>query len=224
MPFIFVKGGEFWIGATPRDRDALKYERPRHRIRLNDFWLGKFPVTQEEWLSVVEENCFEFPGEKRRPAECVQWIDIYSKFIQKLGGGLRFPTEAEWEIAARGGLDSKSRYGPLKEIAWYEENSQEKTHPVGLKKPNPFGFYDMIGNVWEFCQDKWDKAAYDTRQGISGNPCNQDLTKRNVVGRGGSYLESPEYLRASARDKFEPNAQYCTAGFRLACSIRPKDE
>ena len=160
IEMVFVKGGTFMMGATPEQgSDAGDGEKPVHSVTVSDFYIGKYEVTQAQWKAVMGKNPSHYKGENR-PVERVSWYDI-QKFIEKLnaktGKRYRLPTEAEWEYAARGGNQSKgykySGSNDIGSVAWYTNNSGDRTHPVGQKQPNELGLYDMTGNVWEWCSD-----------------------------------------------------------------------
>ena len=161
---VYVEGGTFMMGATSEQgSDAYDREKPAHQVTLSSFSIGKYEVTQEEWEAVMGSNPSYFKG-KKLPVEKVSW-DNCQKFIRKLnkltGKQFRLPTEAEWEYASRGGSMSRGyKYAggnDLGSVAWYDGNSDNKTHEVGKKQPNELGLYDMSGNVWEWCQDwYWD--------------------------------------------------------------------
>ncbi len=165
-----------------------------------DLWLAETPCTQELWEAVMGDNPSHFKGDDRRPVERVSWDDV-QRFLDAIGEGYRLPTEAEWERACRAGTTGK-RYGKKKKIAWYAENSNGATHPVGQKLPNDWGLRDMLGNVWEWCQD---------RRG-----------SRRVV-RGGSWLDYARYCRAAARYAIDPELRNLNVGFRWSRGPRPDD-
>jgi len=133
----------------------------KRQINIQSFLLGKYPVTQEQWQAVMGTNPSKFKGNKR-PVEMVSW-DMAREFCQKLsqktGRNFRLPSEAEWEYACRAGTTTEYFFGDdeddLDDYAWFEDNSNEQTHDVGGKKPNPWGLYDILGNVWEWCEDDW---------------------------------------------------------------------
>jgi len=141
--------------------DGKKDEKPSHKVCVNDFYLGIYEVTQGQWEKVMGNNPSSFKKGNNYPVERVSWEDV-QQFIHRLnsqtGRKYRLPTEAEWEYAARsGGKQEKyagtNQEGELKEYAWFTANSDFQTHPVGQKRPNGLGIYDMIGNVSEWCAD-----------------------------------------------------------------------
>jgi formylglycine-generating enzyme required for sulfatase activity len=197
----YVEGGTFMMGAPGDDSEAKDSERPRHSVTLDNYYIAETQVTQELWQAVMGSNPSHFNGDIHRPVECVSWNDC-QEFINKLnrftGKKFSLPTEAQWEYAARGGKKSKgykfSGSNSLDDVAWYDGNSNRKTHPVAQKQSNELGLYDMTGNVWEWCYDWFDSNYYanspqNNPQGPSscGNP----------VMRGGSFSGDPRYCRVS---------------------------
>jgi len=160
MEFVLIPAGTFKMGSNTGDQD----ERPVHQVTISQaFYMGKYEVTQSQWQAVMGTNPSASPGDANRPVEQVSWNEAQT-FISKLNAmeGVQFyrlPTEAEWEYAARAGSPSIYGFGndpkSLGEYAWYRANSERRTHPVGQKRPNAWGLYDMLGNVWEWVQD-WD--------------------------------------------------------------------
>jgi len=177
---VEVKGGTFLMGSE--DEDAYNWEKPAHSVKVSDFWMGEYVVTQALWKAVMgEENApFYFQGDER-PAETISWNLINDEFLPRLnaltGENYRLPTEAEWEYAARGGIfQSPYQYAGsnrLEDVGWYDENSHLETKPVGLKKPNALGLFDLSGNVYEWCADWWSDGDYYQKckdDGIVENP------------------------------------------------------
>lgn len=229
---IRVEGGEFAMGGT--DEEALFREKPVHQVRIDTFYLGKFPVTQAIWKSVIgsENNPSAFQGDQR-PVEKVSWEDVVNKFLPVLnritassrpaGMEYRLPTEAEWEYAARGGIYKNpylySGSNKMKEVGWYKDNSYDETKPVGLKDPNELGLYDMSGNVYEWCADWFNENYYleCDKMGIALNPHGPEKGVNRSM-RGGSYLRNSLYCRVTYRSYFGPTLGLDGFGFRLVLS------
>ncbi|MCB0706914.1 MAG: formylglycine-generating enzyme family protein [Saprospiraceae bacterium] len=212
---IKVAGGAFLMGST----EWLETQ-PVQKIQVPGFYLAKYPVTQELWQSVMGDNPANFKG-KTNPVERVSWDDT-QLFLEKLnqicGQNYRLPSEAEWEYTARGGRVSQGlRYAgsnKLKEVGWYDTNSHGETKPVGLKQANELGFYDMSGNIREWCADHW----HDNYQGIPKDGSawvKGGYSDRRVV-RGGSWFFDDYFCAVSYRDWYYSNFRYYFIGFRLA--------
>jgi formylglycine-generating enzyme required for sulfatase activity len=221
IPMVFVQGGTFTMGCTTKQRnDCDEDEKPAHQVTLSDFYIGKYEVTQAQWLSVMGNNPSWFNG-NNLPVEKVSWYDV-QEFLEKLnaqtGMNYRLPTEAEWEYAARGGNQSKgykySGSNSVDEVAWYAKNSDKKTHETGAKKANELGIYDMTGNVSEWCNDRYEKynsVAQTNPQGPSSGS--------NRVDRGGGWNYVAQSVRVPNRGgSGTPYYRYNCVGFRLARS------
>ena len=215
---VLVEGGTFTMGATPEQgSDAYDDEEPAHKVTLDSFYIGKFPVTQRLWKAVMGSNPSYFKGDDL-PVECVSWDDVQT-FLRKLnaatGKPYRLPTEAEWEYAARGGNKSQGyKYAGSNDpdlVAWYSGNSGDHTHDVGTRFPNELGIYDMSGNVWEWCQD-WDGSYSSSPQ---RNPKGPNSGSYRVI-RGGSWNYGAGCCRVSFRDGDTPDDRSSDSGFRLA--------
>ncbi|MDX2246556.1 MAG: formylglycine-generating enzyme family protein [Bacteroidia bacterium] len=218
---VFVEGGSFMMGS-----ENYASEKPIHEVQLSNFYMARYPVTQALWKAVMgsdpKELSFPHP---MRPVEGVSWDDS-QKFITKLnamtGKTYRLPTEAEWEYAARGGKYSKgftyAGSNNLLEVGWYNDNSQRITQPVGLKRPNELGLFDMSGNVWEWCRDWYGETYYQTcfDQGTVLNPENTNSESSRRVLRGGSWDYNSDLCRVALRDWINPVSRYDFNGFRVA--------
>ncbi|MDE6396855.1 MAG: formylglycine-generating enzyme family protein, partial [Muribaculaceae bacterium] len=164
---VKVDGGSFMMGSREGDSD----EQPVHSERVGDFYIGKTEVTQQLWVAIMGNNPSDLRGENL-PVENVSWFDC-QEFVERLsrmtGRIFRLPTETEWEYAARGGNRSRgykySGSNDLYRVAWYTENSESRTHPVGSKLDNELGLYDMSGNVWEWVSDNYSKSYLQSRNG-----------------------------------------------------------
>ncbi|MCB9297234.1 MAG: formylglycine-generating enzyme family protein [Lewinellaceae bacterium] len=222
---ILVEGGSFQMGSE--DEDAFSNEKPVHGVRLNSFYIGKFPITQVLWKAVMNENPSFFNGYSR-PVERVSWEDAQA-FIQKLNGftgrSYRLPTEAEWEYAARGGRQSKGyKYAgsnKLREVGWHWENAHFETKAVGLKYPNELGLYDMSGNVLEWCQDWYSGDYYEEcdKRGIVENPRGPAKGLARVL-RGGAWYGDPRLCRCTFRFYGAPRFRAGDIGFRLVLPLQ----
>ena len=195
-------------------------ERPAHSVSITkDFWMGQYPVTQGQWHDVMGNNpsFFQQAGPDA-PVEQVTWIDVQA-FLSKANALqsrwiIRLPTEAEWEYAAIAGTTGDT-YGPLDQIAWYAGNSSRTIHPVGQKQPNAFGLYDMLGNVWQWCQDWF--APYTSAPAIDpqGPPSGE---RRNT--RGGCYYCEAIHERAARRNRDLIDHSSRSIGFRIVATPR----
>ena len=220
IDMVRVEAGTFTMGATAEMKEPYDDEKPTHRVTLtNDYYIGKYEVTQALWQAVMGNNPSSFKGDNL-PVEQVSWNDC-QKFISQLnritGKTFRLPTEAEWEYAARGGNKSRgyqySGSNNLSDVAWYTDNSGYKTHTVGTKQPNELGIYDMSGNVCEWCQD-W-KGKYNSSSQVNPTGANSGSIR---VGRGGSWGRYAWFCRSSFRYDDAPDCRYDELGLRLVLS------
>ena len=213
MKFTLIPEGKFYMGSKERND-----EKPVHKVKINNpFYLGTYPVTQAEWKAVMDDNPFYFKGDDL-PVESVSWDDV-QEFIKKLNekegtNKYRLPSEAEWEYACRAGTITRYSFGDsdskLGGYAWCDENSGQKTHPVGQKKSNPWGLYDMHGNVWERVQDMW----HDSYDGTPTDGSAWEGDGANRVIRGGSWHNNAGDCRSAIRYHVDPRARD-VLGFRL---------
>ena len=220
IEMVKVEAGSFNMGATPEMKSPYEVEKPVHRVTLtNNYYIGKYEVTQALWQAVMGSNPSHFKGDAL-PVEQVSWKDC-QKFITKLnrltGKNFRLPTEAEWEYAARGGNKSRGyRYSgsnTIDDVAWYENDALSQTHPVGTKQPNELEIYDMTGNVMEWCQDWY--GSYSSSPQV--NPTGAASGSYRVV-RGGGWSDSARDCRTSDRDFISPGGRSSDLGLRLVLS------
>jgi formylglycine-generating enzyme required for sulfatase activity len=248
MEFVFIKGGCYQMGHT--FGDGSSDEKPVHEVCVDDFYLGKYEVTQGQWREIMGQNPSGYKNGDRYPVETVSWNDaqeFIGRFSQKTGKVYRLPTEAEWEYAARSGGkkykyswgngspsgniadESAKRKDPRWARVWqgYDDGYTE-TAPVGSFSPNELGLYDMTGNVWEWCSDWYGKSYYGQSpranpQGPEGPDGGQVAISVNLadrVIRGGSWVSDPGDLRASYRIRGGPSFWVDVVGFRLVLSAR----
>ena len=220
IEMVKVEAGSFNMGATPEMKKPYDWEKPVHRVTLtNDYYIGKYEVTQALWQAVMGSNPSGFKGDNL-PVEKVSWNecqDFISKLNAMTGKRFRLPTEAEWEFAARGGNKSRGyQYSGSKtigDVAWYKDNSGHKTHAVGTKQPNELGIYDMAGNVWEWCQDWYDSYSSSPQTNPTGA-----VSGSYRVCRGGSWSFSARNCRSSSRSNGTPVFCDGNLGLRLVLS------
>ena len=218
MEFVRIPGGEFEMGTI-----VWNSSNPVHRVRISDFRMAKSEVTQAQWRAVMGSNPSNFQGCDDCPVEKVSWNDV-QEFLRKAnartGLSVRLPTEAEWEYAAGGGAAHQKWAGTnndneLGEYSWYNANAGGKTHPVCQKRPNQFGLFDMSGNVWEWCSDRW---ADDYSGAGNDNPIGPSTGSARVF-RGGSWINRAALdCRVALRVHDDPGLRIDFLGFRLALS------
>jgi len=231
MEFILIPAGEFEMGSPSREKRRKLWESPVHRVTIKKpFYLSRYPVTQEQWQKVMGNSPSYFKGEKR-PVENVSWVEVQAYFrklnsLEKTENNCiyRLPTEAEWEYAARAGTTTSYFFGDdeskLKEYAWFLENSGLETHSVGLKKPNPWGLYDLYGNVGEWVQDEYHisykGAPADGRAWESSFP---DLSTPVRIRRGGGWNGNAGCCRSAERLFAAQDKKLNSLGFRVGREV-----
>jgi formylglycine-generating enzyme required for sulfatase activity len=223
LEMVLIPAGKFLMGAPESEKNFRPDEVPQHRVQITKpFYLGVTPVTQEQWLAVMDSNPSRFMGSKN-PVEYVSWHDC-QQFLERLnarfvacGFRYRLPTEAEWEYACRAGSATQYCYGEdesrLGEYAWYNANSGNTTHRVGGRKPNAWGLYDMHGNVWEWCADWYDDGYY--RKSPTDDPTGP-ATGSFRVFRGGCWFYGAGLCRSAYRFWYAPGSRDAALGLRVS--------
>ncbi len=225
---VFIPPGTFMMGTPTNEVDRWDDEGPQTAVTISrGFWMGRYEVTQGEFLAVMGSNPSNFTGDSNRPVEQVTWYDAtnYCTMLTQrdraagriaMNSVYRLPTEAEWEYACRAWTSPRFSYGDdpgytnLTDYGWYEGNSGGTTHPVGQKLSNPWGSYDMHGNVWEWCQDWY--GAYPG--GIAVDPQGTATVTARVI-RGGSWRHSADRCRSAYRSFSPPDFRGIAIGFRV---------
>ncbi|MBV9764900.1 MAG: formylglycine-generating enzyme family protein [Acidobacteriaceae bacterium] len=215
LRYVWIPPGKFMMGCSPGDSECFDDEKPPHEVNITrGFWIGQTAVTQAAYERVMKNNPSHFKGSDL-PVENVSWNDAkaYCEAV-----GMRLPTEAEWEYAARAG-STEARYAATDQVAWYSGNSKNQTHPVAAKASNAWGLYDTLGNVWEWMEDWYDSGYY--RQNVSIDPSGPNASTENRrVLRGGSWYSVPRVVRVSDRSGYEPAIRFDDLGFRCAGELR----
>jgi formylglycine-generating enzyme required for sulfatase activity len=242
LDMILVPGDKFLMGSPDTEAERGDYESPQHLVTVKSFFLGRYPVTQEQWQIVAETyehvnikdlnpQPSTFKGAKR-PVENVNWYEAKEycdRLAKRFSRPYRLPTEAEWEYACRAGTTTPFYFGSTlsTELANYDDNStygngvkgenrKETTYVDQFEIANAWGLCDMHGNVFEWCQDHWHDNYDDAPE--NGSPWLTDNVEANRIIRGGSSYDDPRYCRSVYRDNFNPTTRNDGVGFRLACA------
>jgi formylglycine-generating enzyme required for sulfatase activity len=220
---VFVKGGTYLMGIDDTSEiieGGEEAERPQHKVRLNNFSISKYEVTQALWVAVMDSNPSINKGNYMRPVDHISWYEA-QRFIDKLNKmtnhHFRMPTEAEWEYAAKGGSMSKG-YGfsgsnNVDDVAWYYTESG--SHSVGTKKPNELGIYDMSGNVSEWCSDWY--GSYSRKDSLNPKGPKEGTLK---CVRGGNWVNHPEACYITIRGAIAPTVADQFMGLRLVMDVK----
>lgn len=218
IEMVWISPGSFMMGSE----NGHESNKPAHRVLISSgFYLGKYEVTQAQWLALMPSNPSEYKGCDNCPVENISWNEV-QQFIKKLnemndGYIYRLPSEAEWEYTCRAG-EVTDHPVDLDSMIWYAANSGPKPQQVGLRQPNRFGLYDMLGNVWEWCQDGYDENYY--RHSTSVDPKGSSNGERRVL-RGQSVTATPKDLSCAGRNAYAPDGDRAgRLGFRVVAVPR----
>lgn len=212
LTYVLIPPGKFQMGCSSGDNECRGDEKPAHEVTITrGFWIAQTPVTQAAFQKVIGKNPSHFRGD-RLPVENVKWVEA-ADYCRTMG--MRLPTEAEWEYAARAG-STASRYGNLDDIAWYAANSGNQTHEVGQKQPNAWMLYDMLGNVWEWTQDWLGFYGSEPVQNPQGYPSGQ-----YKMVRGGSRHGSKDMRVSFRNSSYPPERGEKFIGFRCVGETLP---
>jgi formylglycine-generating enzyme required for sulfatase activity len=225
LELIQLPAGHFMMGASDNENSEvyIQNHNPQHLVRVKACAMGKYPITQAQYEAVMRNNPSYFQGNPNHPVECVSWDDAQAfcqKLSQQTGKKYRLPSEAEWEYACRAGTTTRYYFGDnadqLEDYASFRDNLNPKTAPVGQKKPNPWGLYDLHGNVWEWCEDRehynYKGAPADGTAWVQGGD------DQRII-RGGSLILYPKYCRSSCRiGSSDPGNRDNRHGFRVMVS------
>jgi len=231
MTFQLIPAGSFRMGSRGEHPD----EEPRHWVQIaKPFYLGTFPVTQQQFAKWKPEHENEFANNPHHPAENMDWhhANQYCSWLTTTcrdqlpaGYAAGLPTEAQWEYACRAGTDTDYYTGDgeaaLAAAGWHGGNSKSQTQPVGQLQGNDFGLYDMHGNVWEWCVDAYDRHAYRKRVNSICDPFVDSPSYADRVVRGGSWYDSPWLCRSACRLRWRPNFRIRDQGFRVCLFLGP---
>jgi len=223
IELVAVPPGEFSMGSG----HGLPLERPVHAVHINPLLIARFPITQSQWMALMGCNPSAFSGEKTLPVDTVSWDDaktFCARLSASTGSHVRLPAEAEWEYACRAGTTNEFFFGDdeaaLIEFAWFDLNSNGRTQPVGLKKPNNWGLYDMAGNVWEWCEDVWHSDYENAPTDGTAWLDNGDEQPRRCL-RGGAWNYDAFRGRSAYRSREWKHYATDSFGFRVVVTPLP---
>jgi formylglycine-generating enzyme required for sulfatase activity len=223
MKLVLIPAGEFMMGSPETEEPHSPNKSPQHKVKITKpFYMGATEVTRAQWKAVMGNNPSSGFLGNDLPVETVSWDDCQA-FLKKMsaleGKTCRLPTEAEWEYACRAGSTTRFNAGDddkvLDSVGWYSGNSERKMHPVGQKKPNAWGLYDMHGNVWEWCQDWYGEDYY--KSSPAADPTGPAQGAKRVL-RGGCWLDVPRGCRSAGRGMIDPGYRGGNFGFRVVVS------
>ncbi|MGD8846759.1 MAG: formylglycine-generating enzyme family protein [Desulfobacteraceae bacterium] len=220
---MLIPGGEFLMGSPDSEEGRCENEGPQHSVRVPDFYMGRYMVTNEEYDQYLAENpdaneptywADRYYNQPKQPVVGICWQDArrYARWA-----GLQLPSESQWEYACRAGTRTRFYSGDdekdLERVGWYRGNSESKLHPVGEKEPNAFGLYDMHGNVDEWVEDDWHEN-YSEAPNDGSSWIDDDRGSDRVI-RSGCWLNPARSCRSAFRDRIAPDYRDLDLGFRL---------
>lgn len=230
MEFVQLQAGSFQMGSA----NGLPAEKPVHTVELTQsFWMAKTEVTQAQYKKLMDETPSELDEKSFHPADGVNWKDAvaYCEKLTRLaraadslpeGYVYALPTEAQWEYACRAGTDGDYA-GDVEAMAWHKGNSEQQTHPVAQKEANAWGLHDMHGNVWEWCQDVFDREFYTKEAATASDPVNVERGPYRTL-RGGAWLFNTSQCRSSFRFGDSPGSGFSYIGFRVCLVEGPEEK
>lgn len=227
IKFVLIPAGRFMMGSPSTEKSRETDEGPQRGITITKpFYMAVTPLTQQQYQAVTGQNPGAFVGPDN-PVVNVSWheaTDYCKSLSQQTSKKVRLPTEAEWEYACRAGGATRYFFGDddkqLGDYAWYQRNSEQKTHPVAGKKPNAWGLYDMHGNVWEMCQDWYDDGYKDAKTADPTGPKASPNAINTRVMRGGSWSSTAVSCRSAARYYIWHTSQMDSVGFRVVMDVK----
>jgi formylglycine-generating enzyme required for sulfatase activity len=226
LEMVDIPAGKFNMGSN-----EYEDEKPIHEVIVPAFQIGKYPITQAQYEAVMGKASLMFPRNPQNPVNSVTQneAEVFCKQLSKLTGkNYRLPTEAEWEYACRAGTETRFSFGDeeneLGDYAWFRTNSNNETHPVGEKLPNPWGICDMHGNVWEWCADQYHENYVNKPENIKENGSiawadNNITNQSSRILRGGSWFHIPVKSRSASREKYDADDGFNDIGFRVVCDL-----
>ena len=224
LEMVFIPAGAFLMGSLPNEKDHYSNEGPQHPVTISqDYYLGKYEITQAQWQAIMGTNpARDYGIGNDNPVYYISWEDS-QLFIQKLNelglGVFRLPTESEWEYACKANTNSRFywdddlSYSLINDNAWYDSNSNNATHEVGSKPPNPWGLFDMSGNVWEWCEDDLHDNYNDAPS--DGTAWIKSPRGAYRIARGGGWGYYARYCRSAYRGSSTPDYQGAFFGLRV---------
>jgi len=226
MKLALIPAGKFMMGSPDAEKGRSSDEGPQHEVTISKaFYMGIHEVTQEQYEAIMGKNPSRFKG-ATNPVENVSWddaVEFCNKLSQKTGKTVRLPTEAQWEYSCRAGTKTRFCFGDddtdLRDHAWYKGNYDEgkpPTHPVGQKKPNPWGLYDMHGNVEEWCSDYYADSYAKAKNAAPEGPASGS----DRVLRGGGFGRDPQNCRSAYRYLHSPGTRSYEFGFRVSVDVK----